>query len=174
MALINDASKLAQKLQNLPEHERVPGLVTSPGNIAFRFLDAISPHIHTETPRFCEWGSGVGVVTCLASLKGWNAIGIEIETRLVLEARRLASAHRIQASFYEGSYKPDALFTSETTLETFETEYGFGLFDFDIIYIYAWPAEKNRVTEAVARYAKPGTIFMHYGGGLTCEAFRVV
>ena len=113
-------------------------------------------------------------MTCLAALKGWDAIGIEIEPRLVNEARRLAAQHRIKASFYEGSYKPTRLFTDDTKIDRFETEHGFGLFDFDVIYIYAWPAEKNMMTDAVARYAKPGTVFLRYGGGLTCEAFRVV
>ena len=28
---------------------------------------------------FCEWGSGFGVVTMLASLEGFNAVGVEVE-----------------------------------------------------------------------------------------------
>jgi hypothetical protein len=44
--------------------------------------------------RFIEWGSGLGVVTCLAEWAGFDAIGIEIEPRLVGMAEELAGIVR--------------------------------------------------------------------------------
>src|SRR5262245_4244382 len=40
---------------------------------------------------FCEWGSGLGVVSCLAATLGLHAWGIETEPVLVRAARRLAT-----------------------------------------------------------------------------------
>ncbi len=58
----------------------------------------------TSGNRFCEWGSGLGTATCLASLMGFNAMGIEIEPELVLRARRLASEFNLPASFLQTSF----------------------------------------------------------------------
>jgi hypothetical protein len=41
---------------------------------------------------FCEWGSGFGVVACLAALLDFDACGIEIDEELVEAARQLAQA----------------------------------------------------------------------------------
>src|SRR5690606_7508614 len=56
--------------------------------------------------QFCEWGSGSGVVTCVAAMMGYSAIGIEIEPELIRMARSLAGEHSLHASFIEGNFIP--------------------------------------------------------------------
>lgn len=171
--LIEDAVLLSKGIEAERGPDRIAGLVSSNGRIARAFLEAAIPHLNTDTPTFCEWGSGVGIVTCLARRLGWAARGVDIEPRLVKTASALAASHDIDVSFHEGSYKPAGLFDLDTAVEDFRTEHGLELFDFDVIYAYLWPAEAHAVTTAIAKHAHEGTIFLRYGGGITCDAFRV-
>lgn len=171
--LIADAARIAADLAAERDPDRIPGLVTSNGVIALDFLTAAEPYIARKDPTFCEWGSGIGIVTCLARRLGWNAIGVEIEPRLIATSRILAARHHVDVAYHRCSYKPDALFEPDSTPEDFDTGHGFGLFDFDVIYAYLWPAERDAVTAAIGRHARDGTIFLRYGGGVTCDAFQV-
>src|SRR5438094_9446720 len=56
--------------------------------------------------RFCEWGSGFGVVACLAAMLDFAAWGIEIEGELVDAARRLADDFGLPVEFAQGSFIP--------------------------------------------------------------------
>lgn len=167
LTLIQNAKRLAEEMQGLQGEDRIPGLVTSNGLIAWRFLQSAAAHIQTDAPRFCEWGSGIGVVSCLAALRGWEATGIEIEPRLIELSRQLAKSHDVNVNFRHGNYRLDSSDDANAAIE-------FDVFGFDIIYIYAWPAERQAVTEAIARHGAPGLIFLRYGGGIQCDAFRVV
>ena len=46
-----------------------------------------------------EWGSGLGVIACLASCAGFDAVGIEIEPKLVEMSKDIAHDHKIDAEF---------------------------------------------------------------------------
>lgn len=168
MALIEDARTLNAAMSHERGEKRIPSLVTTDGAVAWRFLQSSLRHRSPDGARFCEWGSGIGVVSCLAQLMGWRTAGLEIEPRLVETSRALAGRHALDVSFFEGSYKLDNVAAS------FDTGFGFNLFDFDVIYAYFWPAERNAMTQFVAEYARPGTLFMRYGGGLDCTLFRVL
>ena len=60
----------------------------------------------TAGRAFCEWGAGFGVVTMLAALLEYDAVGIEVEPVLVDEARSLADDLEIAAQFATGSLIP--------------------------------------------------------------------
>lgn len=173
MDLINDATRIANDLEAERGPQRIPGFVSSNGLIAWAFLQSAAAHVQTKTPTFCEWGSGIGIVTSMAKCRGWTATGIEIEPRLIDTARTLASSHGIDVAFHQCSYKPDSLFDHDSSVGNFDTGLGFSLFDFDVIYAYLWPAESLAVTTAIAQHARDGTIFLRYGGGVTCDALRV-
>ena len=173
VSLMKDAADMAAHLLAQTGAARLPALATSGGDIAWRFLEAATAHLEIDKPRFCEWGSGVGLVTCLAWMRGWHAVGVEIEPRLVDASRDLAERHEIAADFHLGSYNRDALLDPKNTKEDFETGLGFDLFDFDVIYAYPWPAERDAMTRTIARHAPNGTIFLRYGGGFHCDAFQV-
>src|SRR5262249_27656087 len=69
---------------------RVPAFVPCDYAAAFGVLRAISQSALARGRRFCEWGSGFGVVVGLAAMLDFDACGIEIERSLVEEARKLA------------------------------------------------------------------------------------
>ncbi len=56
--------------------------------------------------RFCELGSGFGVATMLAAIRGLEAVGIEIEPVLVEQSSQLAEDLDVDAKFFSGSFIP--------------------------------------------------------------------
>jgi len=119
----------------------------------------------TSGLRFCEWGSGFGVVTCLAAMAGFDACGIEIEMKLIESANQLALDAGIDARFIHGSYRPDSFFDHDTRASDFHELLGFSPFDFDVIYIYPWPAEAAHVDRHFYELGKPDSILISYQGG---------
>src|SRR5687767_11949845 len=80
-ALIADAK---QQILTIEEESRasIPAFVPSDFEVVYRALVAIqSGHLATGR-RLIEWGSGLGVVTCMATWVGFDAVGIEIESKL--------------------------------------------------------------------------------------------
>ncbi len=172
-AIISAGRDLAAELRAETGPERIGGLVTTDAEVAWRFLEAVRP-LAPENARFCEWGSGLGIVTTLAAQGGWHATGLEIEPRLVGIARDFAETHGADAAFHIGSYKPDGWDDARRQDVATDTGLGFDLFDFDVIFGFPWPAEREAMTEFVGRYARPGTLFMRHLGGLWCTAYRVL
>jgi len=72
-------------------------------------------------PSFCEWGSGLGVVTGMAEILGFRASGIEIDATLAEQSRELLKGHGLQATVLTGSY-----------LEMTHSA--------DVIFVYCWPS----------------------------------
>ena len=62
--------------------------------------------------NFLEWGSGLGVVTIMASRMGFVASGIEAELTLVDYSNDLAAAFDSPVQFAHGSFIPCLLYTS--------------------------------------------------------------
>lgn len=148
---------------------RIPGYESSHFYLAAGLLQMIRQQAGVlelkHDLRFCEWGSGFGVVTCLAAMVGFNACGIEIEAKLVESASQLALDAGIDAKFVHGSYRPDSFFDHDTKATDFNQELEFSPFNFDVIYIYPWPAEAAHVDRHFYEFASPGTVLISYQGG---------
>ena len=70
-----------------------------------------------------EWGSGLGVVTIMASNLGFEAYGIESEPHLVDLSRRLAHKYGPGARFVTGSFIPrEYQWNPETADEAFRSD----------------------------------------------------
>jgi hypothetical protein len=150
----------------------IPAFVPCDFELAYRALISIH-EMHLATGgRFLEWGSGVGAVTCLAAVAGFDAIGIEIEARLVAIAESLAEDHAIDAEFALGSYVPPG---AESLIEVvgevnwlrtdgpdsyadLELEPD----DFDVIFAYPWPGEEQVIFDLFAHSAAPGALLLTY------------
>ena len=128
----------------------------------------------TSGSMFCEWGSGYGVVTMLASLREFNAFGIEVDAELVDEARQLADDFNIPAEFAHGSMIPDGHerllkhLGDYAHLET-DTPGGYGELDlepddFDLIYTFPWPGEEHFAEKLFDRCAADGALLLTYHG----------
>jgi hypothetical protein len=65
--------------------------VPSDYELLWRVFDA------QERGRFCEWGSGFGLATGVAELLGFDAFGIEIDTKLADASRRLLADFQLKS-----------------------------------------------------------------------------
>ncbi len=100
---------------------------------AYRYLSTIS------RGRFCEWGSGLGIVVGLAELLGFTASGIELNQPLAEMSRLFLADHGLQSPIYTGSYH-------EIEVPA------------DYYYTYCWPSHyvstKERFASSTPEHAK--------------------
>ena len=121
---------------------------------------------------FLEWGAGLGIITSTAALLGYEAFGIEIDPKLCRQAEELAEAFGARADFSYGSFVPDAYEASdEYEREFFRTvmdehdgyaEIDMELRDFDLIYAYPWPGERDFFLDVARQCGRRGALLMTY------------
>jgi len=123
--------------------------------------------------RFLEWGSATGVVTIVADLLGYEAYGIELDSRLVDIARTLAKKYDSQARFAIGSFLPagyqwrpshgDARLGTIGHGPSGYPELGHPLDDFDIVYGYPWSGEEPIMRDLMSQYGRKGARLLLHG-----------
>ena len=125
---------------------------------------------------FCEWGSGVGVSTCLAGMLGFDAAGIEFDGRLFRAAEQLAEEFNAEARFAHGSFLPagvedliDAAFAENDgeismVIESDDAyeQLGNELADFDVVFCYPWPNDEEVTARVFDRFASVGAILLTF------------
>jgi hypothetical protein len=77
--VLEDAAVRVEQFIEGTLDDPVAGFVPSDYDLVYRTLEMVR---NQTGPEFCEWGSGLGVITCLAAMLGFDAVGIEIEPRL--------------------------------------------------------------------------------------------
>jgi hypothetical protein len=125
-------------------------------------------------PLFCEWGSGAGVVTCLAAMVGFDACGIEFEADLVECSVRLARDHHLTAGFCRGNFVPFGGQKIAEQVGEFEwlatggpdpyDQMDLEIDDFDMVFAYPWPGEERVIERLFDRFASDGALLMTYNG----------
>lgn len=151
---------------------RVPGFVQSDYPRVYHALRSLADAATGN--HLCEWGSGFGVVTCLAAMLGFEAWGIEIDHDLVEAARRLAVDFEVPVEFIRDSFIPRG---SERCLEVAERfawltgtagsvreDEGLGPEDFDIIFAYPWPDEEDVIGALFEQNVGTGALLLTYHG----------
>src|SRR5688572_25068582 len=73
----------------------IPAFVPSDFELLYHALDCVQSSQLLTGRRFLEWGSGIGIVACLAAEVDFDAVGIEIEEPLVQIAESIAADHDI-------------------------------------------------------------------------------
>lgn len=172
-ALLDDAQLRLQQY-DAKFQAAIPAFVPSDFEQVYHALTAIETARLAAGHRFLEWGSGIGVVTCLAATAGFDAIGIEIESPLVQIAEELADDHAIDAEFACGSYVPHGAepyvdtVGEVTWLRTDRPDSYADLDlepeDFDLIYAYPWPGEEQVIFDLFERSASVGALLLTFHG----------
>lgn len=124
--------------------------------------------------RFCEWGSGFGLITMLAGHYGMDSFGIEIEASLIESSRELAKANAINATFCQGSFLPrSATKTQELAPEISHVSLEFGdayaeldmsIDEFDLVFAFPWPGEQYFFESLFEELGADGALLLTYRG----------
>src|SRR5689334_21051504 len=72
-----------RRIEEFQRAGSVPGFVPSEFQLVYPVLRGLAAAELAPGNLLCEWGSGFGVVACLAAMLGFDACGIEIEPDLV-------------------------------------------------------------------------------------------
>lgn len=169
-----------RRIDAFQQDGRVPGFVPSDFVRAYRVVGAVAESHLAPGSLFCEWGSGFGVITCLAAMLDFDAVGIEIDDDLVDAAQLLADDYGLPVEFIRGSFLPAGCKVESKVRDGFawlatderrpiqdrELEPS----DFDVIFAYPWPDEEDATAAIFERYADAGAVLITYHGG---DEFRV-
>lgn len=174
LGFLEEAAGRIDEFEARRRNDPIPGFVPSDFPLVYQLLRAVR-QVHLPTgDRFCEWGSGFGVVAALADMIGFEAYGIEIDGDLYREACRLAEDFHCEPQFVQGSFLPDDAGELADTLGDFHwletsgangyAELDLSPDDFDVIFAYPWPGEESVITEVFDRYAASGALLLTYHG----------
>lgn len=128
--------------------------------------------------RFCDWGSGIGLLCALAALNGLDAHGIESEAAFVAEADGLCRDFSLAARFVCGSFVPAESSERFRVVGTYGAtdwraeegrdvyaELGRRCAEMDLIYAYPWPRELPLYEQLFDVTARPGAVLWLYRHG---------
>ena len=177
--LLEDADDRIERFHFEHRDSPLAGFVPCDFTAAYHGIASIAEAGLAPGGRFVEWGSGFGVVTCIASLFGFDAVGIEIEGELVEEAEALAEDHAFEVEFVRGTYVPEG---GDEVLDAHASELdrevtwlrcdgqdayellGLDADDFDVVFAYPWPGEEEVVFDLFAEYASVGALLLTHHG----------
>jgi hypothetical protein len=171
---LDDAAARIDAFIEQYKDDPVAGFVPSDYEAVYRAFAALRQSPSAGGDEFCEWGSGIGVITCLAAMLGYDAVGIEIDKRLVAASRKFAAKYRLPVQFVCGSYVPNDYRPPEDddpshvmTMDQGRAAYdelGLDPDDFEVIFAYPWPGEDDVVTSLFDDCAARGAILITFHG----------
>jgi hypothetical protein len=154
--------------------EPIHSFVPSDFPLVYGALRHVADEHLAAGPLFCEWGSGAGVVTCLAAMVGFGACGIEFEIDLVELSIRLARHYHLKAGFCRGNFVPHGGQKIAEEVSEFEwlaiggpdpyDQMDLEIDDFDMVFAYPWPGEERVIERLFHRFASDGALLMTYNG----------
>ena len=158
-----------QALESL-SGSQIEGFVCSDVHAVDAALSCVLDKDFARGQVFCEWGSGLGVVSALAASHAFDVYGIEIQLELVEAARELVAEMGVVAEFAQGSFllpgdeslldkcdqtravvSRDAYKDLELTPESC-----------DIVFAYPWPGEEMMIDLVFERHAAKGALLLTY------------
>ncbi len=150
----------------------IPAFVPSDFALVYGALRYVADEHLTAGRRFCEWGSGAGVIACLAAMVGFEACGIEFEADLVDLSNRLAADYHLNVDFACGNLVPHGGQKIAEEVDEFQwlavggadpyERLGLDIDDFDVVFAFPWPGEERVLSRLFDRFASDGALLMTY------------
>lgn len=185
--LIEESDKRIDEFFETERNKRYPQFIPSHPEQLYGALDFIRKEGIALGDVFCEWGSGFGVACCLASLMGFEATGIEIESELVGISQDMASDLGIDITIVEGSYIPDGLESFEGVggselvtsglltgapsgfaYEGMDTD----IEDIDVFFVFPWPGDQDFMLNLFDTLATEGALLLIFYDAGDLSIFR--
>lgn len=128
--------------------------------------------------RFCEWGSGIGNGIAVAATLGFEAVGIELDQRLVEASRRLLERHGFavgKALHRDGAPVQDGSpVRGGVSAEVRQGDFLASTPAADVYFVYCWPGQANRVRERFLELAPPTACLLFGEGAERIVRYRIV
>ena len=133
--LSEKARELVCEGRRRAKHVNCFDFVPSNYELAWKTLDSL------PRGRFCEWGSGLGIVTGLAELLGFESFGVEMDAELCRQSRELFLLSGLSARIYNEDY-----FQSSIRADNY--------------YVYCWPSLIGPTEELFGRIANSDSLLL--------------
>ena len=191
--LIDTCSRGWERFFADSDDHQAPRFVPSLPEIVFSALEEVTERNLPRNRVFCEWGSGFGTATCMASLLGYEAYGVEIEEELVWLSRAIARRLGIPVEIICTSMFPEGydLYSGADGAELVRPEsfrddndeerrpLRYDGMDIDIaeiglFFAYPWPEEQELIQALFDAIAAEGAILVAYHTDKKVCAFRKV
>jgi hypothetical protein len=177
------------------DDHQAPRFVPSVPERVFAVLEEVTTRHLPPNRVFCEWGSGFGTATCMASLLGYEAYGLEIEEELVWLSRAIARRLGIPVKILCTSLFPEgyeaysggdraALVTPESLSNHPNNDEAGGPLRYDgmeidianigLFFAYPWPEERELMQELFDAVAMAGAMLVVYHTDKDIRVFRKV
>jgi len=177
------------------DDHQAPRFVPSVPERVFAVLEEVTTRNLPPNRVFCEWGSGFGTATCMASLLGYEAYGLEIEEELVRLSRAIARRLGIPVKILCISIFPEgydaysgvdgaALVTPESLSDHNDNDEDRGplrydgmdidIADIGLFFAYPWPEERELMRQLFEAVAREGAILVVYHTDTDIRVLRKV
>ena len=180
VALIAEADRRCDAFYNAGLGRRFPRYIPSNPAIVHAAIVSLREAGHLRGDVFCEWGCGFAVATCIASLIGFQAYGVEIEPELAELAVKLAEDHKIPVEILNADYLPEGYeecegvggkdllipeaTTSRSGVQLPPSYEGLDPDEVDLFFVYPWPGQEELMMDLFRAVACPGSILLIYLG----------
>ncbi len=177
------------------DDHQAPRFVPSVPERVFAVLEEVTTRKLPPNRVFCEWGSGFGTATCMASLLGYEAYGLESEEELVRLSRAIARRLGIPVEILCTSIFPEgydsysrvdgaALVTPESLSDHNDNDEDRGPLRYDgmdidiaeigLFFVYPWPEEQALIQQLFDVVAMEGAMLVVYHTDKDIRVFRKV
>ncbi|MGC6426431.1 MAG: hypothetical protein ACON5H_05470 [Akkermansiaceae bacterium] len=168
---------------------RYPRYLPSKAELVYAAMAHLKEHGQISGEVFCEWGCGFGIATCMASLLGFEAYGIEIEEELAERAAKLAHDLEIPVDILCTSFLPIGyeecegiggkdLLKPESTTSRGEVSDTTPLYDgldpgeIDLFFAYPWPGQEEFLMDLFEAVSHEDAILLIYHSSGEICAYR--
>ena len=193
LAMIEESDRRIDALFTSGGNREVPRYMPSDPELFYRVLKTITERNLSPGQVFCEWGCGFGICACIAAKLGYEAYGIELDSRMAQEARSLVEDLGVPVEVLETSYVPDGFDSysgmgGEVLIKDHEMLSGDSHFapalnydgmerdiaEIDIVFVYPWPLEQAFMQELFDEIADEGALLITFHKSGEILAFRKV